>query len=122
MLIHSEVNFYSWRDWMREHPGVELDLERGPRFDRSFMSISAAVDGRGVCLESALLVDRELDSRLLVAPLGLKGPRLQCHSLSYVQSRLRLPKMHLFRNWLFEELKLSIGASTTKRRPRRTGS
>lgn len=122
VLIHSEVNFYSWRDWMREHPGVELDLERGPRFDRSFMSISAAVDGRGVCLESALLVDRELDSRLLVAPLGLKGPRLQCHSLSYVQSRLRLPKMHLFRNWLFEELKLSIGASTTKRRPRRTGS
>ena len=121
-LIHSEVNFYSWRNWMRDHPGIELDLERGPRFDRSFMSISAAVDGRGVCLESTLLVERELDSHLLVAPLGVLGPQLQCHSLSYMKSRLRLPKMRLFRDWLFEELKISIGAAALEHRPRRSGS
>ena len=118
-LIHSEVNLYSWRDWMRDHPDVELYLERGPRFDRSFMSISAAVDGRGLCLESTLLVDRELESRLLVMPFGPHGPQLQCHSLSYIKSRLRLPKMHLFREWLFDSLNKSIAALSLPQAPRR---
>ena len=119
MLIHSEVNRYTWRDWMRDHPGVELDLERGPRFDRSFMSISAAVDARGVCLESTLLVDRELENRALLMPFGHRGPRIQCHSISYVKSRLRLPKMHLFRDWLFDALNNSMAALPhPTRRPR----
>lgn len=119
-LIHSEINLYSWRDWLRDHPGVELHLERGPRFDRSFMSISAAIDGRGVCLESRLLVERELESRLLVTPLGPSGPRLQCHSISYIKSRLRLPKMNLFREWLFESLDASLTDRTPRERPRRS--
>lgn len=103
-LIHSEVNLYSWRDWLRDHDGVALDLERGPRFDRSFMAISAAIDGRGVCLESKLLAQRELESKRLVMPFGPKGPRIQCHSVSYIKSRIRLPKMNLFRDWLFAAL------------------
>ena len=109
MLIHSEVNLYNWRDWQRDHPGVELNLERGPRFDRSFMSIFAAIDGLGVCLESKLLVERQLDSGRLVLPFGSEGPRIACHSLNYVASRMRLPKMKLFREWLFEALAASPG-------------
>lgn len=103
-LIQSEVNLYSWRDWLRDHPGIALDLERGPRFDRSFMSISAAVDGRGVCLESKLLVQRELESKRLTMPFGAKAPRIQCHSVSYLKSRIHLPKMNCFRDWLFKAL------------------
>lgn len=104
MLIHSEVNLYSWRDWQRDHPGVELNLERGLRFDRSFMSISAAIDGLGVCLESRLLVERELASGALVLPFGDTGPLIHCHSLVYLQGRSRLPKMRLFREWLMRTL------------------
>lgn len=104
MLIHSEVNLYRWRDWQRDHPGVELNLERGPRFDRTFMAISAAIDGLGVCLESLMLAQRELDSGRLVLPFGTDGPRIHCHSLTYLSSRARLPKMRLFREWLFDAL------------------
>ena len=104
MLIHSEVNLYSWRDWQRDHPGVALNLDRGPRFDRSFMAISAAIDGLGVCLESALLVQRELESGRLVAPFGIEGPCIRCHSLNYLKGRARLPKMSAFREWLFAVL------------------
>lgn len=103
-LIHSEVNLYGWRDWMRDHPGIMLNLDRGPRFDRSFMSISAAVDGRGVCLESHLLVQRELAVGNLVAPFGLDGPKRVCHTLVYLSSKTRLPKVARFRQWLFEAL------------------
>ncbi len=108
-LIHSEVNLFSWRDWLREHPGVTLELERGPRFDRSFMAISAAADGLGVGLESALLIERELDSNRLVLPFGRQGPRLVCHSALTLKSSARLPKMQAFGSWLFEELGTSLG-------------
>lgn len=103
-LIHSELNLFGWRDWAAQHPGLALDLERGPRFDRSFMAISAAVDGLGVCLESRLLVQQELARGLLVMPLGPGGPRVRSHHLNYLRSRAGLPKLALFRRWLTEEL------------------
>ncbi|MFG1400030.1 transcriptional regulator GcvA [Roseixanthobacter pseudopolyaromaticivorans] len=106
-LIHSEVNLFGWREWLRRHPGVALNLDRGPRFDRSFMSISAAVDGRGVCLESRLLVERELKSGSLVAPFGFEGPRMTCHCMLYLKSRAKLPKIVQFRQWLFDALAAS---------------
>lgn len=99
-LIHSEVNLYPWRDWLRDHPGVQLNLERGARFDRSFMAISAAADGRGICLESRLLVQRELESGQLIMPLGPIGGQISGHGMSYVESKLRLPKLRLFREWM----------------------
>lgn len=109
-LIHSEINLYRWRDWQRDHPGVPLEVDRGPRFDRSFMAISAAVDGVGVALESRLLVERELETRRLVMPLGPQGPRLVCHHLKFLKTKAHLPKMLAFREWMFEELGRSSAA------------
>ncbi|MCJ9728614.1 transcriptional regulator GcvA [Bradyrhizobium sp. PRIMUS42] len=104
VLIHSEVNLYRWRHWA-EDKDVELDLERGPRFDRSFMAISTAVDGLGVCLESRLLVQRELEDGRLVMPFGPAGRRIKCHSLVYRRSRANVPKIATFRSWLVRALK-----------------
>lgn len=103
-LIHGEINLYTWSDWQRDHPRVNLRLDRGPRFDRTFMSISAAVDGLGVCLESLLLAARELQAGRLVLPFGTEGPRLHCHSLNYLRSRARVKKLRVFRDWLFGQL------------------
>ncbi len=104
MLIHSEACLVSWRDWMRQHRKVKLDIARGPRFDRSFMAISAAVDGLGVCLDSLLLVERELESGRLVAPFGFDGPKVQGYTVNLLKSRAELPKIRSFQDWLFAEL------------------
>lgn len=104
MLIHSEVCLVGWRDWQRQHRKVKLDISRGLRFDRSFMAISAAVDGLGVCFESLLLAQRELETGRLVAPLGLDGPRIQGYTLNLLKSRAELPKIRSFQEWLFGEL------------------
>lgn len=104
-LIHSEVCFISWQDWMRQHRKVRLDISRGPRFDRSFMAISAAVDGIGVCLESLLLVQRELETGRLIAPFGLDGPQVQGYTFNILKSQAELPKIRNFQDWLFDELK-----------------
>lgn len=103
-LIHSEVCLVGWRDWMRQHRKVKLDISRGLRFDRSFMAISAAVDGLGVCLESLLLAQRELDAGRLVAPLGLEGPKVHGYTFHLLKSRADLPKIRSFQDWLFAEL------------------
>lgn len=116
VLIHSEVNLYSWRDWMRDHPSVELQIERGRRFDRSFMAISAARDGTGVALESQLLIERELDAGSLVLPFGSEGPRLVCHRLLYLRSKANLPKIKAFREWIFDQWALSNGRETRTKR------
>ncbi|MDC7784657.1 transcriptional regulator GcvA [Rhodoplanes sp. TEM] len=106
-LIHSEVNLVTWSDWLRLHGVANVDLSRGPRFDRSFMAISAAADGVGIALESRLLIHRELESGRLVLPFGDDGPRLVCHRLLYLKSKLKLPKMRRFRDWLLDELAAS---------------
>lgn len=103
-LIHSEVNLISWGDWLKWAGAPPIDLARGPRFDRSFMAISSAVDSVGVCLESHMLVQRELASGQLVAPFGMEGPKISGHSLMFMKSRARLPKIRLFQAWLFREL------------------
>jgi len=68
------------------------------------MAISAAVDGLGVCLESLMLVQRELETGRLVAPLGLDGPKVQGYTLNLLKSRADLPKIRSFQDWLFSEL------------------
>jgi LysR family transcriptional regulator, glycine cleavage system transcriptional activator len=104
-LIHSEGCLVGWRDWMRMHRKTSLDISRGPRFDRSFMAISAAADGVGVCLESLLLVQRELETGRLVAPFGFDGLKVQGYTLNLLKSYADLPKVKCFQDWLFEELR-----------------
>ena len=89
---------------MRLYRKTRLDIGRGPRFDRSFMAISAAVDGLGVCLESLLLAQRELETGRLVAPFGLEGLPVNGYTLNLLKSRAELPKLHSFQDWLFAEL------------------
>ncbi|MFL9896899.1 transcriptional regulator GcvA [Paraburkholderia fungorum] len=103
-LIHSEGCLVGWRDWMRLYRKTRLDIARGPRFDRSFMAISAAVDGLGVCLESLLLAQRELETGRLVAPFGFEGLPVSGYTLNLLKSRAELPKLRSFQDWLFAEL------------------
>lgn len=107
-LIHSEVNLVPWRDWLRLYRIDGVDLDRGPRFDRSFMAISAAVDGLGVALESRLLIQRELDTGRLTLPFDCLGPKLVCHRLVYLRSKARIPKIKAFHEWLFQQLAESV--------------
>ena len=93
-----------WQHWL-DHWGIEgINTDRGLRFDRSFMSISAAVDGLGVCLESLLLTERERASGRPAVPFCTDGPRLHCHSMLVLKSRISIWKIVLFREWLIREL------------------
>lgn len=106
-LIYSEVNLVTWRDWLDANGLGHIQTTRGPRFDRTFMAINAAVDGLGLVLESRMMLQREVDAGRLVLPFGENGPRLACHSLLYLRSKANLPKVKAFREWLMAELAAS---------------
>lgn len=103
-LIHSELTILGWRNWSRLHRKVQLDMDRGPRFDRSFMAISAAVDGLGVCIDSLLLAQQELRTGKLVVPFPVEGMKAQGHAFVTSKSKADLPKIRIFRDWIFNEM------------------
>ncbi|MFL9935307.1 LysR family transcriptional regulator, partial [Paraburkholderia sp. RL18-103-BIB-C] len=66
--------------------------------------IARMADGMGVCLESLLLVHRELETGRLVAPLGVEGFKVNGYTMNLLKSRAELPKLRSFQDWLFAEL------------------
>jgi len=69
------------------------------------MSISAAVDGLGVCLDSILLAQQELRTGKLIIPFPTEGIKAQGHAMITLKSMVDVPKIRLFREWLFSELR-----------------
>jgi LysR family glycine cleavage system transcriptional activator len=111
-LIESDNKKVRWTDWFATNDIVAPEL-RGPRFDRSFLSISAALDQLGVALESTRLAERELASGRLVRPL--QGV---CTDVAYTGHWLVFPRakrysqsLMLFTRWLSTELGLQIDFS-----------
>lgn len=108
-LIESDQKRIRWTDWFAAN-GLPAPEPRGPRFDRSFLSLSAAVDGLGVALESLRLSERELASGRLVRPLLGR-----CQDVSYVGHWLVFPRARryarpivAFAGWVAKELALDV--------------
>lgn len=103
-LIHGEINILGWREWGRRNRRARLELDRGPRFDRSFMAIRAAVDSLGVCLDSMLLAEEELRTGKLVAVLPETAMTARGHAFMTLRSKSTTHRVTDFREWLFREL------------------
>ncbi len=108
-LIESETKKVRWPAWFAAN-GHIAPGPRGPRFDRSFLSLSAAADELGVALESTRLAERELASGRLVRPL-----RDVCEDVVYTGHWLVFPRsmrysqpLVLFVGWLATELGLEL--------------
>ena len=107
-LIESDNKQIRWPAWFAAN-GLRAPEVRGPRFDRSFLSISAAVDGLGVALESTRLAERELAAGRLVRPLP------QAQDVMYVGHWLAFPQAERYRlelltlmGWLATELGIAL--------------
>jgi DNA-binding transcriptional LysR family regulator len=108
-LIESETKRVRWPAWFAANGLIAPD-PRGSRFDRSFLSLSAAVDELGVALESTRLAQRELSSGRLVRPL-----RDVCEDVVYTGHWLVFPRpmrysqsLVLFVGWLAAELGIEL--------------
>lgn len=108
-LIESDNKRVRWPAWFAAN-GLAAPAPRGPRFDRSFISLSAAADGLGVALESTMLAERELASGRLVRPLqGVCEDVIYTgHWLVFPRTKRYARSMVLFLGWLTRELGLDV--------------
>ena len=106
-----------WTDWFAANDLVASE-SRGPRFDRSFLSISAAMDGLGVALESTRLAERELASGRLVRPLerACKDVVYTGHWLVFPRSKRYSRSLMLFTTWIAKELGLETDPFALEKR------
>ncbi len=96
----------SWRMWLRA-AGVEgVDVERGPRFSVQGMALEAAIEGQGVALAGAALVEGDLKARRLVRPFppSLSQATAFCYYLVYPEAKAGDPKVMAFRDWVLAEV------------------
>jgi LysR family glycine cleavage system transcriptional activator len=107
ILIESDNKKVRWTDWFAAND-LTAPESRGPRFDRSFLSISAAMDGLGVALESTRLAERELASGCLVRPLeeACKDVVYTGHWLVFPRAKRYSRSLMLFSRWMAKELGL----------------
>jgi LysR family glycine cleavage system transcriptional activator len=112
-LIDSDNKRVRWTTWFAAN-GRLAPEPRGPRFDRSFLSLSAALDGLGVALESTRLAERELASGRLVRPLinACEDVVYTGHWLVFPRAKRYSQAMVTFVEWISKELGLEVDLST----------
>jgi DNA-binding transcriptional LysR family regulator len=98
-----------WPAWFAAN-GVIAPEPQGPRFDRSFLSLRAAMDGLGVALESTRLAERELASGSLVRPLAgiCEDVVYTAHWLVFPRAKRYSRSVVTFAQWLARSLDLEL--------------
>jgi len=112
-LIDSSINQMTWDKWFELNKLVQNNAQPRLSFDRAALSISAAVDGLGVVLESTRLAERELSKGELVE-IGanqFKKIKEETHFLSYRSGEKSNKKIKLFEEWLLTEIKSNSKAA-----------
>jgi LysR family transcriptional regulator, glycine cleavage system transcriptional activator len=100
-LLHGTVGREDWQLWLTAAGlPVSLALRRGLSFDQSFMALQAAMDGLGVALGRASLVDADIAAGRLVVPFDVVLPTDAGYYVVAPEETADIAKVALFRDWL----------------------
>ena len=115
-LLHSVKSQLSWKMWLARQDLNLEDTQRKIYFDRSYMSVDAAVAGMGIALESVLMMERELQEGLLIVPV-INSPSmvLRTQWLVCPHHHLRRAKVKIFLDWITHQAGLWFSSSQRQR-------
>lgn len=99
-LIQNDVSLTSWDEWIARFAPECLNPVRGLRLDRAFMTLSAAENGLGMCIESTVLVHDYLREGRLVCPFGELAIEATAHFLAVPKSREQLGAVRTVLDWI----------------------
>ncbi|PLZ00981.1 transcriptional regulator [Burkholderia sp. WAC0059] len=104
VLLYSDTRPDAWRNWLAA-ADVKAKCRKRQSFDHVYLVLQAAVDGLGVALGPLPLLDDELASGRLVAPLD--GPYIDARGYWWVARRevADAPLVAQFCRWLEAEAK-----------------
>ena len=84
-LLHEIPRLGLWRSWLTAVGVVDVDAERGPKFQGAAMAVEAAVAGLGVAIANRPLVEAHLRDGRLVIPFDIELPSDSAYYLVYPQ-------------------------------------
>ncbi|PXX12555.1 LysR family glycine cleavage system transcriptional activator [Paraburkholderia tropica] len=103
-LLHNATRPDAWPDWFHAVTGVESASKlKGPSFGHFFMTIQAAIEGRGIALVPKALVENDLEENRLIVVLDIPVPSTGDYYFLCRKSQVDLPAIQRFRDWLFKQ-------------------
>lgn len=99
-LIQNDVSLTSWDEWIDRYAPGCMNVVRGLRLDRAFMTLNAAESGLGMCVESTVLVQEYLQQGRLVLPFGDLALPVRAHYLAVPKSKERLETVQTVLQWI----------------------
>lgn len=100
LLLHTATRSHAWPDWLRAIGLEHAVAQDGPAFGHFFMTLQAAMEGRGVALLPRILVEGDLASGSLVIPFEAAAESSGAYYLLCRERQWGFPKIRAFRQWL----------------------
>ena len=98
-----------WDHWLRAASHGEIDATRGPRFNQASLVLESAILGRGVALAKATLAEADIAAGRLVRLFSTEVPVNFAYYIVAPKSKLNLPKVSHFRDWLHAQVAQAKG-------------
>jgi LysR family glycine cleavage system transcriptional activator len=109
-LLHSLSRPGDWDMWLAAAGASDvMDRQRSMKFENSVMAYEAALRGVGVAIAVRALVEQDLASGALVAPLAATHRIADGYYLVRPQTRSPSKAFEAFRLWLLEESEMQGG-------------
>ncbi len=103
VLVHTATRPNAWADWLRAAGQTDIDPVPGPSYGHFFMSIQAAMRGKGVACVPNVLVADEIAAGRLAIPFDKPVDSAGAYHLLYRKHEADQPKIRAFRDWLVQE-------------------
>ena len=95
----------NWEMWFRAAKVDGVDASRGLRFNQSSLVLESAILGRGIAMAKETLAAADIAAGRLVRPFETRMPVGFAYYLVAPKSKLNLPKVSFFRDWILEEVR-----------------
>lgn len=103
VAAESDGSGADWASWLRYVGRPDAVCEDGLRFNQALLALEAAASGLGVALARRSLVEGDLASGRLVAPLPQAAPTIFSYYLVYLPEAAKRPSLVAFRDWICTE-------------------
>ena len=118
-LIHYPLldvaDYDVWEEWLRKAGIPEKKFKRRTVIRDSNVLIHSALNAHGIALCPVGIVQEYLDSGILLRPFEISTTLGGFYYLVYPEKSLRKPLVHLFKDWLIDEVHRSEAYQSSKK-------
>lgn len=110
VLLHTASRAHAWPDWGRAVGLAYKNIDQGPAFGHFFMTMQAAIEGRGVALIPYALAESDIAAGKLVIPFDRRTESSGAYHLLCRSHQWDSEPIRRFRDWLL--LERDVGPAT----------